>query len=266
MIEKKPNSQEPMEDGFRESELGSKQDVTELHASTEREPVSVWLIVLIMVIMFGGGMFLFANSGGFQSNVYNANAVSWSGAGSGGPAAPPDPMVVGKRIYTRNCAVCHQSEGQGVAGQFPPLAGSEWVISEGWHGDNHIVQIVLDGLHGPVTVDGKTYNNAMAPWGTVLKDAEIAAVLTYVRNSWGNEAPAIPVEFVADIRSQDTGRKDPWTEKELQATERVLVGAAPAAAPAGEAKAGAGSESPDAAKSGEPAAEATPATQLTPGA
>lgn len=265
MIVNKPNSQKPMEDGFRESELASKQDVTELHANAEREPVSVWLIVFMMVLMFGGGMFLFANSGGFQSNVYNANAVSWSGAGSGGPAAAPDPLVVGKRIFTRNCAVCHQADGKGVAGQFPPLAGSEWVMSKDWHGDNHIVRIVLDGLHGPVTVEGKTYNNAMAPWGAVLKDEEIAAVLTYVRNSWGNQAPAIPVEFVTDIRTQVADRKDPWTQKELQAIERVLVGAAaPAAAPGAGTKDGAGS--PDATKPAEPAAEATPAAAPTPGA
>lgn len=257
----KPDSQKPMESGFREAELASKVDVAELHAEVEREPVNVWLIVLMMVLMFGGGMFLWANSGGFQANVYNAYAVSWSGAGSGGPAAGPDPMVVGKRIFTRNCAVCHQSEGQGVEGQFPPLAGSEWVVAkEGWHGDNHIVRIVLDGLQGPVTVGGKAYNSAMAPWGEVLKDAEIAAVLTFVRNSWGNEAPAIPVEFVADIRAQDADRKDPWTEKELQAIERVQVGAAAPVAPAAQSK-------PEAVPAGatpaEPAAEAAPAKPAT---
>ncbi len=238
-----------MDEGFREAELASTRDVTEMHAVTEREPVSVWLIVLIMILMFGGGMFLWANSGGFEANVYNANAVSWSGAGSGGAAAPPDPMVVGKRVFTRTCAVCHQASGLGVAGQFPPLVGSEWVLSEDWHGDNHIVSIVLDGFQGPVTVKGEAYNNAMAPWGAILKDSEVAAVLTYVRNEWGNEAPAITSEFVAEIRSQHADRRDPWTQAELQSIERVQVDAV--AVPAAEAPT---------------APETAPATDSTPGA
>lgn len=234
MSEEQPTSQQAMENqGFRESELASRRDVTELHAGAEREPVSIWLIVFFMVLMFAGGWFLVANSGGFQANVYNANLVSWTGAGTGGPAAGPDPMVVGKRVFTRNCAVCHQTDGQGVEGQFPPLAGSEWVMAnEAWHGDNHIVRIVLDGLSGPVTVEDETYNSAMAPWKDVLKDEEIAAVLTYVRNSWGNEAPPIPVEFVSKIRAEDTERAGPWTQKELQAIEAVHVGSAAPAAPA----------------------------------
>ncbi len=242
-----------MDEGFRESELASKVDVTELHAAPEREPVALWLIVLIMVLMFFGGMFLWANSGGFQSDIYNTNKISWSGAGSGGPAAPPDPMVVGKRVFTQSCAVCHQANGQGVAGQFPPLVESEWVLSRDWHGDNHIVKIVLNGLQGVVTVKGQPYNNAMAPWGSVLKDDQIAAVLTYIRNEWGNQAPPVPVEFVTKIREQTKDRTEPWTQKELQAIGRELVGeaaavpateaAAPAAlpAPSGETPAPAGS-------------------------
>jgi len=218
-----------MDEGFRESELASKVDVTELHAKPEREPVSLGLIVLVMVLMFFGGMFLWANSGGFQSNIYNTNKISWSGAGAGGPAAAPDPMVVGKRVFTQNCAVCHQANGQGVAGQFPPLVDSEWVLGQDWHGDNHLVKIVLNGLQGVVTVKGQPYNNAMAPWGAVLKDDQIAAVLTYIRNEWGNKGPAIPVEFVSKVREQTKGRVDPWTQKELQAIGRELVGEAAAA-------------------------------------
>jgi len=240
-----PNSQQPPEEGFRESQRASQADVTELHAAPEREHVSLWLIVLIMGLMFFGGMFLWANSGGFQSDIYNTDKISWSGAGAGGPAAAPDPMVVGKRVFTQNCAVCHQASGLGVAGQFPPLVGSEWPLSVGWHGDNHLVEIVLNGLQGVVTVKGQPYNNAMAPWGTVLKDDQIAAVLTYVRNEWGNKAPPIPKEFVAKIREQTKGRTDPWTQKELQAIGRELVGEAVAApapetpAPAPAAKPGA---------------------------
>lgn len=198
------------------------------------ESLSPWLMVAFLAIAFLGAGYLFWNSGGFQANVFNPSRVAWDGAGAGAAASAPDPMVIGKKVFTQSCAVCHQTNGQGVAGQFPPLVGSEWVLSKDWHGDNHIVKIVLNGLQGPVTVMGAQYNNAMAPWGSVLKDDQIAAVLTYVRNTWGNQAAPITKEFVAQIREETKDRKDPWTQKELQAIERILVGEA-AAAPAPEA-------------------------------
>ena len=110
--------------------------------------LSPWLVVGFLVLAFLGAGYLFWNSGGFKVNVFNPSRVAWDGAGSGGAAAAPDPMVIGKRVFTQNCAVCHQQTGLGVAGQFPPLAGSEWVLSQDWHGDNHIVKIVLHGFQG----------------------------------------------------------------------------------------------------------------------
>jgi mono/diheme cytochrome c family protein len=213
----------------------------ESNASREgAELLPTWLIISFLALAFLGAGYLFWNSGGFRVNVFNPARVAWDGAGTGGAAAAPDPMVIGKRLFTQNCAVCHQQTGLGVAGQFPPLAGSEWVLAQDWHGDNHIVKIVLHGFHGAVTVKGEQFNNVMAPWGKVLKDEQIAAVLTYVRNEWGNKAPPITKDFVAKIREQTKDRTEPWTPKELQATERVLVqdaGAAPA--PAAEAAPGA---------------------------
>lgn len=199
-------------------------------------PVPLWLLVLFFVILAWGGFYLAMNSGGFLPNVYDSNKVAWDGSGSGGAAAAPDPMVIGKRIFSQNCAVCHQANGQGVPGQFPPLVGSEWVLSQDWHGDNHIVNIVLNGLQGTVTVKGQNFNNAMAPWGKVLSDQQIAAVLTYVRNEWGNQAPPIPADFVKKIREETKERTDPWTQKELEAVGKILVNDADAApaAPAGE--------------------------------
>jgi mono/diheme cytochrome c family protein len=222
-----------MEEGFRETQRASNADVTELHTPHEREPVALWLIVLIMALTFFAGMFLWANSGGFQHDIYNTDKISWSGAGAGGPAAPPDPMVVGKRVFSQNCAVCHQADGMGVSGQFPPLAGSEWVMAEDWCADNHLARIVLHGLEGTVTVKGQQFNNAMAPWGGVLKDEQIAAVLTYVRNEWGNKAPPFPVEFVTKIRTETKDRSTPWTQKELQAVGKEMAAdTAPAPVPA----------------------------------
>jgi hypothetical protein len=111
-----------------------------------------------------------------------------------------------------------------------------------------MVKIVLHGFHGPVTVKGQQFNNVMAPWGKVLKDEQIAAILTYVRNEWGNQAPPITKDFVSQIREQTKDRTEPWTQKELQAIGRVLVQDA-AAAPAPAAGA-----APGAANAGAPAA------------
>jgi mono/diheme cytochrome c family protein len=223
------------------------------------ELLPTWLIIGFLALAFLGAGYLFWNSGGFSVNVFNPARVAWDGSGSGGAAAAPDPMVIGKRLFTQNCAVCHQQNGLGVQGQFPPLAGSEWVLAQDWHGDNHIVNIVLHGFQGAVTVKGEQFNNVMASWGKVLKDEQIAAVLTYVRNEWGNQAPAITKEFVGKVREETKDRTEPWTQKELQAIEKVLVqDAAPAPAATGGA-------APGAANAGAPAAAgATPAGAAQP--
>ena len=74
---------------------------------------------------------------------------------------------------------------------------------------------MLHGLNGPITVEGKQFNNAMASLGGVLKDDQIANVLTYVRQEWGNKAPEVEAETVARIRAEVSGRTTPWTADEL---------------------------------------------------
>ncbi|MGB8464254.1 MAG: cytochrome c [Terrimicrobiaceae bacterium] len=230
-------TQKPTDHTRQEADLVEQHDQLLREGKGSREGtelISPWLLIGFLALVFLGAGYLFWNSGGFKANVFNPARVAWDGAGTGGAAAAPDPMVVGKRVFTQNCAVCHQATGLGVPGQFPPLAGSEFVLSQDWHGDNHIVKIVLNGLQGPVTVKGQQFNNVMAPWGNVLKDEQIAAVLTYVRNEWGNKAPPITKDFVAKIRDQTKERTEAWTLKELQAIGRVLVEEAAAApAPAG---------------------------------
>jgi mono/diheme cytochrome c family protein len=193
------------------------------------EPIPLWMVSLFMALVFWGGAYLAFNSGGFQADVFNPAQVSWTGGG-GAAKGPPDPMVVGKRLYTANCVACHQATGQGVAGQFPTLVGSEWVLTEGWHGDNHLVKILLHGLQGPIQVKGDTYNGAMPPWKQ-LKDDQIASILTYIRNEWGNSAPPITAEQVAKIREETAAQTEPYTQKALQAIPAIEFEAAPAAAP-----------------------------------
>jgi len=191
-------------------------------------PLSPWLVGSFMLALCWGGFYLAFNSGGFRQDVYETNVVNWAGGGAQA-AAPVDPKVIGKRLYTQNCVVCHQSTGLGVAGQFPPLVGSEWVNSDGKHGDNHLVMLMLNGLQGPMQVMGASYNNAMPQWKQ-LSDDQIAAILTYIRSDWGNKGDAIDPAFVATIRKEQAAQNEAWTQAQLMAMAPVKQPAAAASA------------------------------------
>ncbi len=130
-------------------------------------------------------------------------------------AARPDPAAQadGQRVYSQTCSACHQPTGLGLPGAFPPLAGSEWVTGD----KGRLVRIILHGMTGVVTVAGEEYEGMMPPWGGALGDAEIAAVSTYVRSSWGNKGDAVTAAEVAAIRQASAGRGGPWTVADLMA-------------------------------------------------
>ncbi len=113
-----------------------------------------------------------------------------------------DAFTKGKEIYSRDgfCATCHQPDGQGLsASGFPPLAGTKWVNGN----EERLIKIVLKGLMGPIQVNGKDYVGQvpMTPFGGMLNDEEVAAVLTYVRKSFGNNASVITPEKVKQVRA-----------------------------------------------------------------
>ena len=118
---------------------------------------------------------------------------------------------MGKKVFDTTCIACHQANGLGVPGQYPPLVASEWVTGS----EERLVRIVLHGLNGPITVEGKEYNNVMAPLGGALKDEQIANVLSYVRASWGNTASEVSPETVGKVRADTAGRNTFWTAAEL---------------------------------------------------
>jgi mono/diheme cytochrome c family protein len=127
------------------------------------------------------------------------------------PAAEVTVADLGAEKYAQVCAVCHQATGLGVEGNFPPLAGSDWL-----NGKSEVpIAIVLHGLQGEIDVLGKKYNGAMAPWGEAMNDAEIAAVLTYARSQWGNTGAAVTADEVKAIRTKYATRTTPWTAAEL---------------------------------------------------
>jgi mono/diheme cytochrome c family protein len=158
------------------------------------------LVVAFLVIGFVAGAYLF--KGGGTQDV----------AGAAGAEEEEELTLVeeGERLFSRNCAACHQGNGQGIAGQFPPLAGSRWVTS----GPKVPTLIVLHGLQGPIEVKGNVYRSAMAPLGN-LSNFEVSAILTYVRQAWGNEAPEVTEAEVAAVRSAYPSDHPQWTAEEL---------------------------------------------------
>lgn len=104
-------------------------------------------------------------------------------------------IAAGETLYGDNCAVCHQANGQGLAGSFPPLAGAGSYYGSA---QNH-ARIIVHGLSGPIVVSGVSYNGAMPPQGN-LSDLTIAAIATYERNAWGNSDGMVTPEDVAAVR------------------------------------------------------------------
>jgi mono/diheme cytochrome c family protein len=181
----------------------------------ENRPVPVLLIALLVALLFWGDMYIMRNggdvggeAGAFPAKVYDPYKTYAAIPKADGGAA------VGGKMYAQNCAICHQTGGTGIPGQFPPLAGSEWVLEEG---PNRVIKLILNGIQGPITVSGQPFNNAMPPWRDIMTDEQIAAVASYVRSTWGNKAPPVKPEEVKAQRDATAGRSTAWSAAELLA-------------------------------------------------
>ncbi len=124
---------------------------------------------------------------------------------------PPEELPPAQTLYRNYCATCHGADGLGVARRYPPLVDTHWVLED----SERLVLITLHGLTGPIEVRGQTYDDYMPPLGHRLSDEEIAHLLTYVRNSWGNDAGAITADEVSQTRQDHPHPRDPWTAEEL---------------------------------------------------
>ncbi|HWA28326.1 MAG TPA: cytochrome c [Lacunisphaera sp.] len=167
------------------------------------------LLGIMCTAVFFGSIYMAHNAVRFDPLVVNEHAKREKPGKSTGPAVTRAQM--GKPIYLNTCAVCHTPAGTGVPGQFPPLAGSEWVKGN----EERIIRIVQHGLTGPITVAGHEFNNTMTPVGATLKDEQVANVLSYIRSAWDNNAPEVQPETVAKVRGEIADRKTPWTSEEL---------------------------------------------------
>jgi mono/diheme cytochrome c family protein len=193
------------------------------------EPVPFWVAVIFGGLLAWGGFYIGTNSADFRRDVYDRSDLRGVGDGSSTAANVPDPdpqtveelMKIGQQKFAV-CANCHKLDGKGDRSQnVPPLDGSEWLVGDKASAAR-LSRIVLYGLSGPVQVNGHTYTGVMPNQGNVMKDYEIASVLTYVRNNWSNAAdkgkpPALTASVVRAARAKEGTRKTNGSQPVSQA-------------------------------------------------
>ena len=179
-----------------------------------RSHVPMWILLLLLVLLYLGGIYFDRQSGWFDKQVYspyaNAAMVEAYQPKSGAAAA----LAQGKKVYESVCGTCHGVDGLGKPGQAPPLAGSQWVMAKGV---TRLIHIPLAGVNGPLSVSGKDWNMAMAAMGAGLPDADLAGVLTYIRGAWGNGMGEVTAEDVKAVRDSLGARPQMMTHDMLMA-------------------------------------------------
>lgn len=157
-------------------------------------PLPKWFAVMsACLVIWGFGYFYF-------------QGIVPADAGDRRTALAPAGSVAadGRVVYAANCVACHQGNGLGIPGAFPPLAASEWVLT-----DPEIpAQILLHGMQGPIEVAGQLYSGVM-PSMAHLSDDELVAVLNYIRSDWGNKANVVTNEWMNEQRARFVDR-GPW--------------------------------------------------------
>ncbi len=178
-----------------------------------RAPAPVWSFVLLFVLFYWGMVYFDLHGGWFNPQVYTPYATISEVERYQPPREGPD-LARGKAVYETVCGLCHNNDGMGKPNQAPPFVGSEWVLGS----PARMIRIPLAGLTGPITVQGQAINlSSMPAMGAALSDEDLAAVLTYIRSSWGNKASPISAEQVKAVRAEIGNRTQPWTAGDLMA-------------------------------------------------
>ena len=218
MSKSHPDPQKKSVQSFEQAALQDEQ-IQDIHArllQEKEEPAEGFSFIPILVVFvfsamcFWAGIYLLHYSGDFKSDVFTPDAGDVPT-----PVVVYDPMKRGKKVYTKQCMQCHQANGQGVMGVYPPLIDSHWVTGD----EVRLAKILINGLNGPIEVNGQSYNGnmpAMGPSGLNLKAKDIAAVMTYIRRQWGNEATEVTIEAVKSYVDSYGARRTPWTVAELE--------------------------------------------------
>ncbi len=185
----------------------------------ERSRPVPWAMLLLVALVTAFGVVYIVidapdapSSLGDQRDLAELRAQAARPGAAVGAAATAD----GAALYAARCVACHQANGAGVPGVFPPLAGSEWVTGD----VRPLAALVLHGVTGSLTVKGTVYRGAMPAFGAQLDDAEIAAVLSHLRSrtAWGHNAAPVDAAAVRQVRAATAGRTAPFNgEAELKA-------------------------------------------------
>ena len=193
----------------------------DVHAQLMREkeepqegfsPVPIFLMFMFAALCFWGGVYLVEHSGGYRWDAYSPDFNPYADA--------PKPIEIslfdrGAKVYRNQCAQCHQADGNGVIGVYPPLVASDWVTGH----PQVVSRILINGLNGPILVKGSIYNGnmpAFGPSGLALSDRDIAGVITYIRQEWGNSATEVTEATIAEYSDLYAGRSVPWLAADLK--------------------------------------------------
>jgi len=191
------------------------------------EAVSLWLVLISAVVVLVGGAVM-----GQGGSFFGYGELTKAGYMRGKSPVPdviepvPLPALVllqkeGANIYA-NCSSCHQPNGMGQTGQFPPLAGSEWVLGN----TEKLAMIIHNGIAGPLEVAGANYNGNMGAVGANLSAKELSALMTYIRTSWGNDASIVTPEMAEAALeiSKERGGGQSSSEELKKSHDKMLPG------------------------------------------
>jgi mono/diheme cytochrome c family protein len=182
--------------------------------SMENEPVPIWLYILC------GFMLFLAGSSFTGLDVFGHGLLD---QGPGGPAiasagatteAPATPIELGKKIYSNNCASCHDNSGSGSPGKYPPMVASEYVIGS----KERLAAILLKGIDGTLEVKGASYSgNVMPAQEAILSPEKMANLMTFLRGTWGNTAGPVSVDDVTKAKAKFASQTAAWSQAQLMA-------------------------------------------------
>lgn len=201
---------------FKEDLL--KNEKMDPHEASSLTFINVPLVLLALFLGFGVTYLALRTENTDFSPGDSRTKVSQtsSEAGESAALAVNSLLEKGKQVYVTSCQVCHQASGAGLAGVFPPLGNSEWVTGP----EKRLVAILLYGLQGEIHVNGQKYQGVMPPFKDTLSSEELAAVATYIRNSFENQSGPVPTDLVEQVREETQSRSSAWQgENELNSAE-----------------------------------------------
>ncbi|MDE3067002.1 MAG: c-type cytochrome, partial [Verrucomicrobiota bacterium] len=148
-----------------------------------------------------GAVYFDTHGAWFNSQVYAPYESAHDLALYQPKSGEADLLAQGRAVYDNVCSACHSEDGLGKPAQAPPLAGSEWVAGD----IQKLAHVPLAGLSGSIEVKGRTWSLSMPPMGAALSDAQLAAVLSYIRSSWGNKSDAVTADQIKAVRAGQGG-------------------------------------------------------------